>query len=207
MLRTRDRAVTSADFEHLAREAAPDIARVRCVDAGATDPGSVRVLVVPRVSDGDAGPGRLTIAQLRPRDETFERVAETLEERRVIGVRVVVEMPSYHGVSVVARLRARRRAAPAEVERLALDALYGYYHPVTGGPEGHGWPFGRPIQAGEVHAVLQRVPGVDFVEQSLLFTYDVGSGQRGSTPTERIEVPVNGLVFSFGHQVRVEEGA
>ena len=32
-LRTRDRAVTAEDYEQLAREAAPDIARVRCVPA------------------------------------------------------------------------------------------------------------------------------------------------------------------------------
>jgi predicted phage baseplate assembly protein len=206
LLRTRDRAVTGADFEHLAREAAPEIARVKCVEAGAGEPGAVRVLVVPQVSDGPDGPGRIAVSALRPRDETFERIVESLDERRVIGVRVVVEMPSYHGVTVVARLRARRRAAPVEVQRLALDALYGYYHPVTGGPEGQGWPFGRPIQAGEVHAVLQRVAGVDFVEESLLFSYDVVTGQRGSAPTERMEIPSNGLVFSFGHQVRVEEG-
>lgn len=207
MLRTRDRAVTGADFEHLAREAAPEIARVRCADAGATEAGSVRVLIVPRVDDTSDGSGRVTLAQLRPRNETFERITETLEERRVIGVRIVVEMPTYSGVTVVARLKARRRASPVEVERLALDALYGYYHPVSGGPEGQGWPFGRPIQAGEVHAVLQRVPGVDFVEEALLFTYDIASGQRGSAPTERIEIPANGLVFSFGHQARVDQGS
>jgi len=31
LLRTRDRAVTVDDYEYLAREAAPDVARVRCV--------------------------------------------------------------------------------------------------------------------------------------------------------------------------------
>ena len=206
MLRTRDRAVTAADFEHLTREAAPDVARVRCADASSVDPGSVRVLIVPRVIDGPGGPGRLDMGQLRPRDETFERIAEALEERRVIGVRVVVEVPTYHGVTVAARLRARRRAAPPEVQVRALDALYRYFHPVSGGPERTGWPFGRPIQAGEVHAVLQRVPGVDFVEEALLFAYDVTTGVRASAPTDRIDVPPTGLVFSFGHQVRVEEG-
>src|SRR4029077_15361660 len=34
VLRTRDRAVTMEDYEHLAREAAPEVARVRCVTAG-----------------------------------------------------------------------------------------------------------------------------------------------------------------------------
>src|SRR5437016_8353945 len=34
VLRTRDRAVTMEDYEHLARQAAPEVARVRCVTAG-----------------------------------------------------------------------------------------------------------------------------------------------------------------------------
>src|SRR5207302_340935 len=34
LLRTRNRAVTAEDYEQLAREAAPDVARVRCVPVG-----------------------------------------------------------------------------------------------------------------------------------------------------------------------------
>jgi predicted phage baseplate assembly protein len=170
----------------------------------------VRVLVVPDTADGTSGPvpakasGRLRFDQLRPSAETLERITEYLEERRVVGVRVVVERPAYQGITVVARLRARRNANPEEVRDNALAALYRYYHPVVGGPEGTGWPFGRPAQAGEVHAVLQRVAGVDFVEESLLFAYDVESGRRDETERERIDLAPTALVFSFGHDVLVE---
>ena len=48
MLRTRSRAVTSEDFELLTREAAPEVARVRCIPAQtAEDAGHVTVCVVP----------------------------------------------------------------------------------------------------------------------------------------------------------------
>jgi predicted phage baseplate assembly protein len=204
ILATRDRAVTATDFEHLAGLAAPDVARVRCSDVGSSEPGRVRVLIVPKVGESPDGPGRIIWEQLRPSPETIRRVVDYLEERRVVGVRVAVEMPTYQGATVVARLRARRSAAPADVESLALDALYGYFHPVNGGPEGTGWPFGRPVQAGEVHAVLQGCPGVDFVEQALLLSYDVETGERGHTPLQRIELAPSALVFSFAHQVRVD---
>jgi predicted phage baseplate assembly protein len=210
LLRTRDRAVTASDYEHLTREAAPEVARVMCPDVSHAEPGTVRVLVVPDTSDGATGPvppkasGRLRFDQLRPSAETLERITEYLEERRVVGVRVVVERPAYQGITVVARLRARRNANPGEVRDNALAALYRYYHPVVGGPEGTGWPFGRPAQAGEVHAVLQRVAGVDFVEESLLFAYDVESGRRDETERERIDLSPTALVFSFGHDVLVE---
>ena len=38
-----------------------------------------------------------------------------------------------------------------------MIALNRYFDPLTGCLEGGGWPFGRPIQAGEVYAVLQRL--------------------------------------------------
>ena len=37
----------------------------------------------------------------------------------------------------------------------ALEALYALFHPTTGGPDGNGWPFGRPVVAGEVFAILR----------------------------------------------------
>ena len=84
------------------------------------------------------------------------------------------------GVTVVTRLRARAKADPQELERAALAALYAYFHPVRGGPDGTGWPFGRSVVVGEVYAVLQRLAGVELVEEARLFPADpVERSQRG----------------------------
>jgi predicted phage baseplate assembly protein len=204
MLRTRDRAVTAGDFEHLTREAAPDVARVVCPDLSGSDPGTVRVLIVPAIPTDPTAVDPLRFEQLRPSAETLERIAEYLDERRVVGVRVVVETPQYRGITVVARLRVRRDSNPVEVRAVALNALHRYYHPAVGGPDGRGWPFGRPVHAGEVHAVLQGLPGVDYVDEALLFAYDVHTGRRDEAVRERIDLPPTGLVFSFGHDVIAE---
>jgi predicted phage baseplate assembly protein len=204
MLRTRDRAVTASDFEHLTREAAPEIARVMCPDSAASEPGTVRVLIVPAVPADPEAVDPIRFEQLRPSPETLERIAQYLDERRVVGVRVVVETPLYQGLTVVTRLRVRRESNPAEVRARALNSLHRYYHPTIGGPEGRGWPFGRPIHAGEVHAALQDVPGVDYVDETLLFPYDVSTGQRSETPVDRIDLPPTALVYSFGHDVITE---
>jgi predicted phage baseplate assembly protein len=196
-LRTRDRAVTVEDYEYLAREAAPDTARVRCVPAP-EDPGAVRLLVVPAVTN----PTDLQFAELRPADETLARIAGYLDERRCIGSRISVEPPFYQGVTVVARLRARPRTSAATLKTLAIDALNTYLNPVVGGPDGRGWPFGRPVQSGEVFAVLQRLRGVDLVEDVLLFGADPGTGRRGPA-VQRLDLPPHALVFSYGHQVRI----
>jgi predicted phage baseplate assembly protein len=202
VLRTRSRAVTIQDYEILAREAAPAIARVSAVPAGdGADAGWVRVLVVPARRNEASGP--LGFQELVPEDEELASIAEYLDERRVIGSRVVVEPPFYQGLTVVARLRPRPRFSETRLERDAVAALHAYFDPITGGPDGHGWPFGRPVQVGEVYAVLQAIPATELVEDARLFAADPVTGVRGPA-TSRVDIPRHGLVFSYQHQVRVE---
>ncbi len=203
-LRTRDRAVTAEDYDQLARGAAPQVARVRTVSAHGDDElGGVRVLVVPAAS-ADAE-GRLRFEDLVPTPETLEAVATHIEERRTVGARVIVEPPYYQGVTVVATLVARPRTSSEELQREAVLALNRYYSPLTGGPDGTGWPFGRPVQAGEVYAVLQRLPGTELVDEAVLFGADPVTGKRGK-PVQRIDLDRFALTFSYDHRIRVIRG-
>src|SRR5581483_1055786 len=144
----------------LTRQAAPEIAGVRCVPAG-DEPGggagAVWVLLVPAIPEDDGG--LLPFELLAPSDEVLARVARHLDERRLIGARVAVEPPRYQGVTVVARIRARSNVLPARLQGAAVEELYRYFHPVRGGPDGDGWPFGRPVNVGDVYAILQALPG------------------------------------------------
>ena len=195
VLRTRDRAVTMEDYEHLAREA------VRCVTAGdGADAGGVRILVVPAAGSSD---GRLRFEQLVPNEETLQRISRRLDGSRVIGTRVLVEPPVYRGVTVVAKLRPRATANATRLQADALDALYHYFHPVSGGPDRTGWPFGRPVHVGEVYSVLQGLRGTELVEDARLFGADPVTGQRGQA-VQRLVIEPNALVFSYEHQVLVE---
>jgi len=154
LLRTRSRAVTTEDFEQITREAAPEIARVRCLPAGeGADAGSVRVLVVPAAPSVR---GRLSFEDLVPGENTLAAVAARLDASRLVGTRVLVEPPRYQGVTVIARLRSRPKASASRVEADALEALYSYLHPIAGGPDGQGWPFGRPVQSGRCTASCSR---------------------------------------------------
>ena len=201
VLRTRDRAVTMEDYEHLAKEAAPEVARVRCVTAGdGADAGGVRILVVPAA--GSSG-GRLRFEQLLPAEETLQRIGRRLDEARVIGTRVLVEPPVYRGVTVVAKLKPRPSANPTRLQADALEALYEYFHPISGGPDRSGWPFGRPVHVGEVYSVLQALRGTELVEDARLFGADPTTGQRGQ-PVQRLQIEPHALVFSYEHQVMVE---
>jgi predicted phage baseplate assembly protein len=160
----------------------------------------VKILVVPAAAAED---GRLAFGDLVPSRDTLRRVAERLDEVRLIGTNVHVEPPLYLGVTIVGRLVARPRMSAARIEAEALDALYGFINPLTGGPEGRGWPFGRPVHVGEVFAVLQRVRGVEMVEDVRLFGADPVSGKRGAEAA-RLDLPANSLAFSYQHMIRVE---
>jgi predicted phage baseplate assembly protein len=200
LLRTRDRAVTVDDYEYLAREAAPDVARVKCVPVP-DQPGAVRLLVVPKVSEA-LDPA---MAEPQPSDDALARIADYLEERRCLGARVMVEPPYYLGVTVVAQLHAKARTTRDALLSRATEALYGYLNPVVGGPDGTGWPFGRPVQSGEIFAVLQRLPGVDLVEDVQLYEARARTSPD-VRPVQRIDLPPHGLVISRGHQIRITEG-
>ncbi|MGH9002208.1 MAG: putative baseplate assembly protein, partial [Acidimicrobiia bacterium] len=201
--RSRDRAVTSEDFEQLTRQAAVEVARVRCMENGDPDRRhAVTVLIVPHVVDGPHG--AVALADLAPADELLGRVGRYLDLRRTVGTRVLIEPPHYLGITVVASLRCRAGFDLRMVEAATLDALYGYFHPVRGGPAGTGWPFGRPVSSGEVYSVLQRVPGLDYVEEVRLHPANPLDGRRGDH-AERIDLEPNELIFSFGHQVRVRD--
>jgi predicted phage baseplate assembly protein len=203
LLRTRSRAVTAEDYEAITLEAAPDVARVRCVTAGDddVDAGAVRVLIVPAAAQVA---GKIDFAELVPGQETLERISDRLDEVRLIGTRVLVSPPRYRGVTVVARVIARPRLDKARVRADALEALYKHLNPISGGRDGKGWEFGRPVQAGDVYALLQRVRGVDLVEDVRLFGADPVTGERGEE-TQRLNVDRHSLIFSFEHHVKVED--
>ena len=198
-LRMQERAVTAEDYEIIARQAAPSVRRVRCLPVRDGEPGAVRVLVVPDAvpDEGD----RLRFEQLIPSDQVLATITASLDERCLIGTRLVVQPPVYQGVTVVARLSAPAGDAD-RVRDAALAALFRHLDPLHGGPDGAGWPFGRPVQYGEVFGVLQRAIGDVLVEEIRMFAADPITGRRGA-PVDRIDIGAGTLVFSYQHQVVV----
>ncbi|HEV7648644.1 MAG TPA: putative baseplate assembly protein [Actinophytocola sp.] len=189
------RAVSADDFERLAGLASQRVARASCL----AEPGVARVVVVPHpegVGDDES------FASMLPGDPVFDEVVEFLDERRAVGVRLVVEPPEYQGVRVVATLTRADDEEPAElVHERAATAIRTYLHPVRGGRDGQGWPFGRPVVAGELFGVLLDVPGVELVDEVNLYPWDPVTDQAGEK-TERVELKPNGLCWPSPPVVR-----
>jgi hypothetical protein len=164
----RSRAVTPQDFEWLAREATREVARARCrpnfeVSTDPEDPGRrragyVTVYIVPRSTDDLPMPSY----QLR---RSVERYLEAAAE---IGLsassRIAVRAPRYAPVSVEADVYAKTLDVVGAVAQGVEDRLRSFLHPLTGGQNGDGWEFGRPLAASDIFVQLESIEGVDHVE-------------------------------------------
>jgi hypothetical protein len=90
-------------------------------------------------------------------------------------------------VGATVRVRPTNAAEPGAVRAAVRAELDAFLDPLTGGPEGTGWPLGRPVHASDVARQLEGVPGVDVVTRLVL---DVD----GSPAGDRVAVPPDALV-------------
>ena len=197
-LRSGDRAVTPADFERLALEADRSVARARCVPP--VDGGPVRVLIVPRVH---VEVESLALSDLALPAHLIQAVSRYLDDRRLLTTQVQIDEPSYRGVMVVAELRADAGLRSETIRESAQHALFTFVNPLVGGTDHRGWPFAKALVAGDVHALLQAVPGVESVESVYLFAADLRTGEFSDEPQARLVPPPDTLFMSAQHQVVV----
>lgn len=203
-IRTRDRAITAADFEFLALEADRRVARARCIQvrtdstASSVPPGTVELLIVPLVPADHAR----TIESLQPPPELLESVREYLDERRILGTQLVVDGPAYVGVSVEASILVQRHRNGDEVRANVAARIREYLDPLLGGPDGTGWPFGRDLYLSEMQSVVQSVAGVEYAQDVTLYQVDIQTGQSRAAG-QKITVADDVLLLSYEHVVTV----
>jgi baseplate J-like protein len=156
------RAVTFEDFEDLAMLASREVARAKCVPlydlslppaARRLRPGLVSLIVVPRSMD----PRPLPDADLLARVRTF------LDAWRLPTVDLVVTGAEYVRVDVDVEIVVDDSGEASEVERTVREKLDEYLHPVSGGPDGWGWDFGRLPQKFDLCVQLEQIRGVNHI--------------------------------------------
>jgi predicted phage baseplate assembly protein len=200
-IRTRHRAVTAQDYEFLATGASPRVARAVRVQDG--EPG-VTLAILPQV---DPANRRLSTDELTPDPELLELIARYLDARKPAGSAVRLRPVRFRAVSIVANLEVSPRADAERIERRVTDALYGYLNPLIGGTtngHGAGWPFGRPLNQGELYSVVHATAGVESVRILRLYEVDLSTGKRAAKPAGRqIALAADELIASGEHIVRV----
>ena len=188
------RAVTTADYERLALSTpGTQIARVTaianlhpafpCYKA----PGMITVIVLPYLPQGSPlpTPGLLDV------------VSAYLRPRHVIGTRVEVVGPTYVTVAVQVTVQSIGSASKSGLPEMITTAINKFFDPITGGPDGTGWPFGRDVYRAEIMKVIGTVSGVDYIV-SLALVVDGGQPQCGN-----VCLGPTWLVKAGTHQVSV----
>jgi predicted phage baseplate assembly protein len=208
-IRSRSRAVTAEDFEHLARRTPgarirrakalplhhPEIEPRRPADgAGPVTtvpvPGVVTVLVVPESRD----PKPIL------REETRLRVQRHLEQHRLVSTEIHVAPARFRRVEIEARVIAKPDADSGRVQRELIERLLAYFHPLTGGDLHEGWEFGRQIFFSETYRQILTLDGVLRLSADALITYVDGIAQPRC---EDIPLAADELVWSDVHRIEV----
>jgi len=183
-LRHRGRAVAAADFEDLAFEASPEVARAYALPAqSSSDKGQVGLIVVPAGGAAKPVPGL----------ELLARVRSAIEEQLSPVVEVWVAGPDWLQVDVFAEVVPRQLETATDVQTTVMGRLRAFLHPLSGGSEGDGWKLGRRPQRSDFHALIEDTPGVDHVHRLEIV----------ETPREGGARPGRFLVFSGNHDVTV----
>jgi uncharacterized phage protein gp47/JayE len=106
--------------------------------------------------------------------------------------------PTYRQVEIQVEVVGEDQADLVEVKQNIEAALLTYFHPLTGGENGQGWPFGGDIYYSRVYQRIFTVTGVQRIER-LLIVID------GETMPDCKDVPLPEglLLYSTGHEVQV----
>ena len=151
-LRHAGRALAPADIEALAVGSSPDVVRARCLARGGC---SIRLAVAI------AGSGTRCPMPSRARREGIARNISAAGWGALAPDAVIVVPPRYVRVRVEAEVLATSAEAVPEVARSVREALAAFLHPIAGGPDATGWPFGRRVWESDLQRVIAAVEGVD----------------------------------------------
>jgi predicted phage baseplate assembly protein len=197
LVRHRHQAISARDYEDLALEASPAVAVVRALPAthpsGRAAPGWVTLRIVPWGEE----PRPVASFELRRAVESFLDLRVPAQVRG----RVHALAAGYFPVDVRASLATLTGATPGVVVGAAEHALGRFLHPLTGGPEGTGWRFGRDLYLSDLAALLESLDGVDYVDALAVGAYGTTAGNHLAVPLDRIIV-AGTLIVTLAHADR-----
>jgi hypothetical protein len=139
----------------------------------------------------------MPVAMPMPSAGLLAAVRAWLDRRRILCTRIEVTPATYVVIAVTAAVKAQTGASIAAVRQGILDALASFLSPLSGGPAGLGWPFGRDIYHSEILQLIAEVAGVDHVD-SMTMTADSGKPLCGDITLCPTFLPASGE-----HQIQV----
>jgi len=171
LFRSRFRAVTAEDFEWIARQASTSVARAKCIPCKDRE-GEVTVIIVPKVADDISREG--DAVKPLPSTELIRRVKADLDAHKLISTIVHVVRPRYRNIAVSVTLIRQPVGSSEAIKTETVKRVNEFLHPLRGGKNRRGWPFGRSLTKLDVYHVCEQIGGVDFIEKVSLRDVDTG---------------------------------
>ncbi|WP_127582989.1 baseplate J/gp47 family protein [Paenibacillus koleovorans] len=202
VVRHRNRAVTVDDFEWLAREAYPNISKVKCLTGINVklekEPGAITLVILPE--GGFAN--RLVFQQLKKQVEQFllERAAASVAFPGTIQViePVYLEISLYSVISV----KEMEEVVPTELD--VIHKLEQFLNPFTGNYNSRGWSIGETIHISMFIALLKSINSVVNVEKLVMFVQKVENGKRTEILPDTLKQYPHSIVTNGKHQIQVK---
>lgn len=188
-LKAKGRAVTAEDFEWLAIEASNSVARVCALPTHERE-GEITVVIVPKVAESHPD----FLDKPIPSTELLRKVRNHLSDRKLLSTMLNVQRPTFRELSVQIDIIVLQAAGSDRVKREIERRVRLFMHPLKGGRDGKGWPFGRPVYRVDLYHVIEDVQGVDFVDRVRLID------ENTKLEVDQFKVGAGELV----HCVRVE---
>ncbi len=169
-LQHRNRSVTEQDYKALAAET-PGIklgrveilAKFMPQQRRNNVPGVVSVMVLPYKENTEA-------PNPRPDQPFIEKVFSYLDSRRPLATELYVIGCEYVAIGLSVGITVQDGQAYDQVVNDVREALKRYLWSLPAdGPDGNGWPLGRPVKDRELEVVVARVAGVSSVAGINLF--------------------------------------
>ncbi|MFH5187468.1 baseplate J/gp47 family protein [Paenibacillus sp. TAB 01] len=200
-LKHRHRAVTAEDFEWLAREAYPNIAKVKCLANRNVrmerEIGCMTLIVLPK--EGERGMPAFPALKKQVEKYVLERASGVVafpESIRVIE-------PVFLEISVAAVVAVEEMEAVLPTELLAIEKLTRFLDPLTGNFDGKGWDIGQHIHASVFYALLKSIHTIQYIEKLYMTVYKLERGQRTELDGNSLSALPHGVVISGKHKISV----
>jgi hypothetical protein len=175
VLASRDRAVTRADFEIIAKEASGEVARAAC-DGRMGPDGEVEVVILPHRMENEVVPDPFLATGLK------EHVQKYLAKRCLVNVQPKVRLATFQPVDVSVSVRLRPNANFVLVREQARAWVRRFLDAYEGGLDGQGWPFGGTLFAQDFGRMVTDLPEVRHVVEVQVYAADVAPGSRDGSP-------------------------
>lgn len=173
----RERAVTPADYEELAKNASRNIKRARCFsgmdEKGEKSKGAVTLVVLQK----DYRDGRSVFLDMKER--LLSCMAGKGNERLLQQKKFFIREPVFLEICIRAELAAGGMQGIFKIKKEAEERLAAFLDPLTGSFGGSGWDIGMCPTNIQIQNILKKINGVKYIKNVFLTGYiEDGAGKR-----------------------------